>query len=190
MRIELVRTQAPSIWTCCFVAGERTTRPDPFNLINAVDPPVRESALINCTFRGVSLDRLGHVLAHGIDIWPTDDVIYTSFFDKAWEYGDFPKVILALDQRQLSQTFRVVPASTPEHELAELVQTFPTCLRIQDGSKLWLSRLDRDDPRIGSSYEMEYANWIPGNALECLQGVFIFTPEADEARIRAYFNKS
>lgn len=97
--------------------------------------------LIGCGFRGVSWDRLGVVLSTGIDVEPTDATIYVDGFDKALEYGGWPKVIVALRSAQLDSAFREVSADTPPAQLAELERAFGTRLPSVDGSKLWLSRL-------------------------------------------------
>jgi hypothetical protein len=71
-----------------------------------VDLRELDPCLIACAFRGVGVDRLGAVLRSGIDVEPSDSVIYVDFFDKAWEYGGMPKVILALDRDFLDGTWR------------------------------------------------------------------------------------
>jgi hypothetical protein len=41
--------------------------------------------LFTCVFRGVAIDRLPVVLKTGVDVEPTDTVLFADFFDKAWE---------------------------------------------------------------------------------------------------------
>jgi hypothetical protein len=48
----------------------------------------------------------------GIDVEPTDARIYVAGLEKSWEYGGWPKVIMALDQEQLESTYREIPADT------------------------------------------------------------------------------
>ena len=129
-----------------------------------------------CMFRGVSIDRLQTVLRAGIDVVPTDSVIYLSDFDKAWEYGDFPKIVLALDSQKVKASWQTIPADTPPVELAEIRKAYPTSIPCSDDESLWLSRLPADDPRIGTSYEASYAFWIPGDPLEAVRAVFVFMP--------------
>jgi hypothetical protein len=43
-------------------------------------------------FRGMSIDKLPFVLKHGIDVEPTNSVIYVDCYDKALEYGGWPKL--------------------------------------------------------------------------------------------------
>ena len=139
--------------------------------------------LMGCMFRGVDFDRLDTVLATGIDVEPPDAVFYASSFDKAWEYGGFPKLLLALDCAVLDRTFRVVPADKPTAELDEVTSRFPHILAREDGQSLWCSRIPVDDPRCASADEMEYAWWIPGDAIETLLAVFVFMPAGSTGEI-------
>ncbi|WP_433287790.1 hypothetical protein ACQPZQ_34270 [Pseudonocardia sp. CA-142604] len=133
--------------------------------------------LAGAMFRGVSSDRLQTVLQTGVDVVPTNSVIYASDdFDKAWEYGDFPKVVLALDSRKVKPSWQMIPADTPPVELAEIGKVYPTAVPYSNGESLWLSRLPADDPRIATDYEASYAFWIPGNPLEAVRAVFVFMP--------------
>jgi hypothetical protein len=135
--------------------------------------PVSFSDLLSCEYRATSWDRLGTVLCTGIDVEPTNAPIYVDGFDKALEYGGWPKVILALRHEQLDRTFREVSADTPSAQLAELERVFGTKLPSADGSKLWLSRLGADDPSLTTDYEVAYARWVPGDALAALAAVFV-----------------
>lgn len=125
-----------------------------------------------CEFRAVSVDRVATVLATGIDVEPSDAVIYANDFDKAWEYGHFPKVVLAL--KALDRTHREVPADTSPAELAAIQERFPTVLPSVDGERLWCSRLPADDPRINTSYEVNHAWWVPGDPLDAQHSVLVF----------------
>jgi hypothetical protein len=135
------------------------------------------------TYRGVGLDRLATVLTTGIDVEPSDSVIFADFIDKAWEYGGFPKVILALDPGRLERTFREIPADTPQDELDAVRERFPNVLTSADGETLWCSRMSIEDPRIASPYEWAYAWWIPGDPFEALRAVLLFASEDDTAQI-------
>jgi hypothetical protein len=103
-------------------------------------------------------------------------VIYVSDLDKAWEYGDFPKVVLALDSQEVEASWQKVPTDTPPAELAEMAKVYPTSVPCSDGESLWLSRLPADNPCIGTSYEASYAFWIPGDPVEAVRAVFVFMP--------------
>jgi hypothetical protein len=128
----------------------------------------------HCDYRAVSLDRLGTILKTGIDVEPSDSVIYTGPFDKAWEYGGWPKVILMLDWQVMEKTSRQVHADTPPGELDVWRKSYPTELRSSDGIPYWLSRLPETSKRIATDYEIAHAWWIPGNALEALKAILIF----------------
>ena len=132
-------------------------------------------ANLSSRFRGVSVDRLDVILNIGIDVEPTDSIIFTDMcFSKAWEYGGWPKIILELDSTKLDRTFREVPADTPAEELEEIRKTFPTSLISKDANSIWFSRLHEDDSRITSDYEFEYARWIPGDPFAALRGIYLF----------------
>src|SRR6266540_17607 len=138
--------------------------------------------LLRCCFRGVSIDRLSTVLRTGIDVEPTDSIIFADCFGfgKAWEYGGWPKLILALNPRGLERTYREVAADLPVDQLAELRKRYPSVLKSSDGSRLWLSRFPENSPRIATGYETEYARWIPGDALKVLKALLGFGPRAPE----------
>jgi hypothetical protein len=115
-------------------------------------PVVSFTDLISCGFRGVSWDQLGTVISTGIDVEPPDATIYVDGFDKALEYGGWPKVIVAIRNHCLDSTFREISGTTPEKQLADLQQVFRRKLQSADGTKLWLSRLPADDSRITTDY--------------------------------------
>jgi hypothetical protein len=150
-------------------------------------PPVTERALREsfgplkrCTdFRGVSLSRLPTILAAGIDVEPTTAPFFVSDFNKAWEYGDWPKVIMALDRMHLDYTYREITSDTAADEAARLMLEYPTRIQDRSGERIWLTRLPETDPRAASSYEAEFARWIPGNPFHALRAVFVFMPEGD-----------
>lgn len=148
--------------------------------------PVRSRQLVDlddrlggCAFRGVSIERLAIVLRTGIDVDPPDAALYVSSLDKAWEYGGFPKVVLALDHMSLDRTFRVLPSASSPDERQAVQKTFPTVLESVDGDTLWFSRLAPDDPGITTPYGVEYARWIPGEPFEALCAVLLFASERD-----------
>src|SRR5262249_16276955 len=92
-----------------------------------------DKRLHGCAFRGVGIDRLPTVLQNGIDAEPTTAPIFVDGFGKAWEYGDWPKIVLGLSWKFLDHTYREVPATTPDAELASLRELYPTMLRRPDG---------------------------------------------------------
>jgi hypothetical protein len=169
--VQLVSDPVP-VW---FVAaGVEAPRQPPVGELETVD-----RALLACLFRAVSIDRLGTVLTTGVDVEPSDAVVYADSFEKAWEYGGWPKVVLALSLDKLDRTYRELPADTDAEELALVQQRFPTVLPAVDGTTLWCSRLAQDDPCIAKSYEREYAWWIPGDPFEALRAVLLFGPAGE-----------
>lgn len=143
-------------------------------LVDFLDPDCK-LGLSGSTFRGVCIDRLPQILRVGIDVDPADAHFYAARLDKAVEYGDVPKIVMALDPEKLDQTFREVPADTDPDEIAKLSKAFPTVIHSRDGSMLWMTKLADDDRRATRSYERDYARWIPGNPLEALRAVLIFS---------------
>jgi hypothetical protein len=121
--------------------------------------------------RSVSIERLPTILSSGIDVVPTNAPFYVDSLSKALEYGGPRKVLLLLSPLKIDHTFREVGADMNVAQLEELKKTFPTVRPSADGTSLWLSRLPETDRRVASSYESQYARWIPGNPFECLQAI-------------------
>jgi hypothetical protein len=86
-----------------------------------------DNSLRWCRFRSIEANKLLSVLRNGVDVDPTNGVIYVGPFDKSWEYGDFPKVTLALDFNKLRKTFCEISAALPPNEIETLRKRFPTC---------------------------------------------------------------
>lgn len=135
---------------------------------------------LSCVFRSVSVDRLACVLNNGVDVLPTNSVIFADYLDKAMEYGDWPKVIMALDPKHMQRTFKEVDSTIPEDELAELMKIYPTKIESKDGSRYWLTKLDENDNRIASDYEIGYAWWIPNSPWDCLKMILLLRRPHDE----------
>ena len=142
--------------------------------------------LFMARFRAVNISRLSTILKSGIDVEPTDSTFYADYFDKAWEYGGWPKVVLAFDIQKLRKTFTEIPANTAPEEIANLRRTFPTILPSMDGSKFWLSRLKETDPKLASGYEIAYAWWIDGDPFEALKGIFLFSRPQDASALEQF----
>jgi len=159
----------------------------PFEIGNDLEWSTFPEEYRGCLFRAVSLDRLSSVLREGIDVEPTNAVIWANGLDKALEYGDWPKLIMALDHNFMKKTYTELDANTSEQELAAVCRDYPTLVNQGEGSKLFFSRLKEDDPRLCSTYESFSAWWIPGDPWNALKGVFIlFRPKhpADIERLR------
>lgn len=147
--------------------------------------------LLSCHYRGTRIDRLAQVLRTGIDVEPPDSFFFVAdSFNKALEYGGWPKVILFLDPSFLQNTYCEIPSSTPAEEVERLRIQYPTILPSVDGASLWLSRLPPGDRRIATPYESDYARWIDGNQLAALKGIIIFScGTGEESRIIADYAK-
>ncbi|MFW6002714.1 MAG: hypothetical protein ACOCQD_05175, partial [archaeon] len=106
-------------------------------------------------------------------VLPTDSVIYCELFEKAMEYGEWPKIMMGLDPSGLDRTFREVDANIDQKEINKLLKTYPVQQKSNDGSKIWLSRLSESDPRRATSYEVNYAKWIPGDPWKVLKIIIL-----------------
>ena len=125
-------------------------------------------------YRGIafSSQELLRILVRGIDVEPTDACFYASDLSKALEYGGDPKLVLMLEPRMCRSTWLQFFSDSESSEIESAKETYPYELRQDDGGII-LSRMEDERHRF-SSYEFEYARWIPGNAREALKGVMIF----------------
>jgi hypothetical protein len=113
-----------------------------------------------------------------VDVEPTTAPIFVSDFDKAWEYGGWPKVVMAFDGMCLQRTYReIVISETTAEQITKLMVDYPTRIDDLAGERLWLTRFPQTDTRATSPYEREFARWIPGNPFDTLLTVFVFMPE-------------
>lgn len=85
------------------------------------------------------------ILATGIDVESTTAPIFVSDFNKAWEYGDWPKVIMVFDGMHLDYTYRQITSDTPAEEVAGLMMEYPTGIQDHSGECIWLTRLPETD---------------------------------------------
>ena len=145
--------------------------------------------LASCDFRGIDIKRLGHVLSFGVDVEPADAVIWTDCFDKAWEYSNYPKLLLAYKISALKPTFQELSADASTEEHRSVRQSFPTAVAVAPG-KIWYSRLPADDTRVTSQNEVAYGRWIPGNPFEALQAIIIVCRPEDEENCSSAFAPS
>lgn len=130
--------------------------------------------MLGAVCRGVGVDRLPIILDHGCDVLPTDSPIYVSDIVKAAEYGGEIMAMQFFDPARLQRTYKEVPVTVSETELRELAAIYPT--RISMGDRFWLTKLKSTDRRAGSSYEVEFARWIPGDPLQALRMLWIIGP--------------
>lgn len=136
----------------------------------------------------VRFSQLGNVLRTGLAV-PEAPYLWVADFSKAWEYGGpLPKLLLAYDTSALDSTHREVPADTPAEDIDLLRRAFPTLLESVDRSQFWLSRFEPDAPYLASSYEINYARWIPGDPFDALSATVVCSDGNDYA-VRAAVNE-
>lgn len=118
------------------------------------------------------MNSLPAVLQRGIDVSPTNAVIFVDHLEKALEYGGWPKVLMALKWDSIKRTFKQMPIGSSQDEVEAVRREFPTVLELNDRS-LWCTRLPEDHPRIATDYEIAYARWIPGNPWDALRAIVL-----------------
>ena len=139
-------------------------------------------AEVEAHVRSTVLARLPDVLATGVDVVPADSVmavVPTAGQALDFRHGD-ERLLLVYDGRTLYPAWKEIPADMDERRLAALERSYPTRLRSQDGSRLWLSRLAPDDPRLTTQVEVEHARWIQGSPWEALLGVVVLGQDHDD----------
>ncbi|HEV8281550.1 MAG TPA: hypothetical protein VGQ02_06820 [Candidatus Limnocylindrales bacterium] len=129
--------------------------------------------LVDSQYRSVTLGRLERVLSTGIDVEPPTAVFSTDSWDKALEYGGWPKLLLVLNQNLLAHSTVRVPADTPAERLEELRAVRPTLVPSLDGRWLCLSRLT--DHRACDPYDIDFGRWIPGRPLDALRAAVVLS---------------
>lgn len=190
MKITYVENESvPMLW--CKVGSEVADQKRPFagtTFVKSVDwlgflKEHLPDFNILCAFRAVSYERLPFILENGIDVDPTDSVFFCSMLDmsKAWEYGEWPKVVLVLNLEKLEHSYKLVPKSTPKSELSDLMQTYPSSVASEFEEKIWLSRLSENDTRIGTPYEYEWGYWIAEDPFDALQAILVFSDNPYQA---------
>jgi hypothetical protein len=153
-----------------------------FEVVHDLQKEIRKVCGRFCSFRGVSIDRLGGVLKTGVDVEPTDAVFWVNELQKALEYGGWPKVLMAFDSERLKRSWIEIDENAPAGEIGRIRRDYPTV--IPDGEKLYCSRLPSDAPQLMTAYEFQHAFWIPGEALEALKALFIVFRPQDQDQVR------
>jgi hypothetical protein len=151
--------------------------------INNLEEKLIGSCIGGC--RGVEIGKLHTVLKTGIDVNPPDSVIFIDGFTKAVEYGKNPsgqQVTMIFDVKKLLPTFKEVDFTMEEAQLNKLKQTYPNELISKDEKNIWLTRLPKDDRRIATSYEREYARWIPNKQMDALKAIFVCGIDVDATK--------
>lgn len=128
--------------------------------------------------RGVSLERLAHVLGHGADVPPGTPLWVDVSLEKAWEYGGLRKLVMVLSNEFLQTSHDVLPLSTSEKELEPYKAEYKTIIRGQ--KDIWLSRLPENDRRSGSDYEVAYCRFPIGDPRRALVALIVIVPPDDE----------
>ena len=146
---------------------------------NSIDNAVvKPNLLVFLLLRGTPLDRFGAASAQGVDVEPTDAVIWASDDPrKSLEYGP---LLLVYQWGLLDRPYRQVPLDTSPEELGRLRRTFPHITPLPDGSGFWLSRIPESDPR--RAYERDYAWWIPGDPLRALRAIIAVGTQTELCR--------
>ncbi|HZK96504.1 MAG TPA: hypothetical protein VFC67_20045 [Prolixibacteraceae bacterium] len=64
-------------------------------------------------------------------------------------------------------------SDVPEEEIDKLIKIYTSFEYVEDGHKIWFSRLKENDTRRNTEYEIEYGYWIPENPLNALVWVIL-----------------
>jgi hypothetical protein len=128
-------------------------------------------------FRGKPIDRLGCVMANGVDVDPTDTPIFCAEEDKAYEYarpewgGRGAGLMYALHGGYLERSFRMLPADASPEDIAEVRKIYPHQYDSpHDG--FYFSRL-ADQSNTAYEYAYAYGYWVPGDAKDALLAIFL-----------------
>lgn len=92
-------------------------------------------------------------MGSGTGVAPFDSPIYAGAFDKAFEYSESPKAVMALDMDRLEPPLRILSPDIPSAEIETLTQDYPYAYEV--GDRTWLSRMSGPDPAC-RGYEQEY----------------------------------
>jgi len=169
----LVASRPVPAWLVELPEGEHHSLPfDEYTFLEQLE-------LLQLDFRAVSFDRLKYVIANGVDVDPVDSVMWVDCLDKAWEYGGWPKLVMAFDPGSLEPSYREVTADTDPETIAQIQVHYPNSVARRDGKKIWCSRLSVEDNRIATSYERQYGRWIGPYGGYPLRTLLIFVRPQD-----------
>lgn len=133
--------------------------------------------LIRC----VEIDRLLHILQHGCDVFPTDSVLWVDKSpSKALEYGGDEKVMMVFDCDSTHASYVEVDSNIDRQRFNEIRAVYPTVVHLDNGSRIWFTRLAENNPRVASPYETEHGRWIPGDPFDALSGLIVLGRNLDD----------
>ncbi|MDR7252259.1 hypothetical protein J2X46_001235 [Nocardioides sp. BE266] len=131
------------------------------------------------TYRGVNLDRLPVILEHGVDVEPTDAIIYCGPLEKAYEYGRLPKVVMVYRTADERGDVIVQPAVTTIHDItspadaASRRRSHPHEMQRAEGSPIVLCRV-APESEAHYAYYRAYGRFIPGDPWDALIAILVF----------------
>jgi hypothetical protein len=141
-------------------------------------------------YRCCDISRLRTVAITGIDVVPSDAVIYASHdLGKSLEYGSQgdcgDQLLLLLKPDRVQRSWRKTPSDISAVDLNQISVNYPTRKLSLDGCSFWHSRLAEGDNHIDTVYEENYGFWVPDNPLEALYGVIILCDDESRFPIHA-----
>jgi hypothetical protein len=125
---------------------------------------------------GVPLEACERILTNGIDVIPTDAVIWANDLMKAAEYGRGNQLIMILNSRDMRRSYKQLDRNaTSDAQKAIEKEYGVNPVIFPDGAVLY-SRLAADDKRRGTPYELAHGWYIPGDPFSILSGLIICAP--------------
>jgi hypothetical protein len=124
-------------------------------------------------YRGVPLAACERVFANGIDVLPTDAVIWANDLQKASEYGGQNRLIMILNQSGMRRSYITLDESADAETRRRVEQEYGTEPIIFPKGTIFYSRLAPMDRRRGSPYEVENGWYIPNDPFKVLSGMIV-----------------
>src|SRR5262249_32033650 len=115
----------------------------------------------------------------GIDVLPTDSVIYANDLEKASEYGGRDGLIMLLNPSEMRRSYMMLDASADPDNRRHIEQEYGTDPIIFPEGTLFYSRLPPTDRRRGTPYEVANGWYIPNDPFKVLSGVIICAGQTD-----------
>lgn len=157
------------------------------NAPNVLDKPVIDYYRQGVLFRGTSLDRLPTILTTGVDVTPTDAIIYCAELEKAYEYGKGTRVIAAYrwgkpgpdgtKVRVMGRAIVHVFDDTSPETRAEYEISHPYVLPTQPGAPQSRCRVE-PETAARRGYLGPYGKYLTGDPFDALVAILIYgSPE-------------